>query len=208
MANQVNKTFLGFGLGAIQSGLMLMKAVKSGNFKRYVILEVKERIVAEIRDAGNYVVVNTSTKNGIDKLRIENIEIYNPIDPNDLNKIEDAIYNADEIATAIPSVSFYESGGENSITNLLAKNINPSKSQILYASENNNCAAELLTGKILKHANKQKLKNFQALNKVIGKMSGVIQDEKTISEFGLDTITENSSSAILVEVLKKLLFHG
>jgi len=36
-------------------------------------------------------------------------------------------------------------------------------------------------------------------------MSGVIQDAKTISELGLDTITEESSSAILVEEFNKII---
>ncbi|MCF6269878.1 MAG: hypothetical protein L3J41_09215 [Melioribacteraceae bacterium] len=201
----MNKTFLGFGLGAIQSGLMLLEAVKSGNFKRFVILEVNEKLVAEIRNAGNSMIVNTATKGGIDKLRIENIEIYNPTNPNDLNEIDEAIFSADEMATAIPSVDYYELGGESSIANLLAKNINPLKPQILYASENNMFAAELLLKQVQKHSTKDVLRNFMILNTVIGKMSGVIQDAKTISELGLDTITNKSSSAILVEEFNKII---
>lgn len=200
----MKKTFLGFGFGAIQSGLMLLEAVKSGNFKRFVILEINERLVAEIRNAVNSFVVNTATKSGIEKFHINNIEIYNPNDKNDFERIREAIYDADEMATAIPSVNFYDVG-DNSITKLLAEKINPNKQQILYASENNNYAAEILLEKIKKRTTIERLKNFQILNTVIGKMSGVVQDEKTINDLDLDKITPDSSSAFLVEEFNKII---
>lgn len=200
----MKKTFLGFGLGAIQSGLMLMEAVKSGNFERFIILEVNDKLVAEIRKNDNSIVLNTATNNGITNFHIPNIEIYNPTDSNDLDKIGDAIFSADEMATAIPSVDFYDLGN-NSIAKLLAKNINKEKQQILYASENNNYAEEILLKKILNYTNEEKLKNFQILNTVIGKMSGVIQDEETIKELELDTITSESSTAILVEEFNSII---
>ena len=200
----MKKTFLGFGLGAIQSGLMLMEAVKSGNFDRFVILEVNEKLVAEIRSNDNSIVLNTATNSGVIKFNIANIEIYNPADLNDLAKINEAISVADEMATAIPSVDFYDIG-ENSIAKLLAQYINSDKHQILYASENNNYAAEILLKKIQKYTNADKLKNFQILNTVIGKMSGVIRDEATIKELELERITSKSSSAILVEEFNHII---
>ncbi len=198
------KTFLGFGLGAIQSGLMLLEAKKSGNFKRFVVVEVNERLVDEVRRAGNSIIVNIAKKGGIDKFHLDDIEIYNPNKTEDVLKIKRALNEADEMATAIPSVDYYDSG-ENSIVTLLAENINPAKGQILYASENNNFAAEILTEKIRRLSVKGKLKNFQALNTVIGKMSGVIQDEKTIDELDLDTITKESSYAVLVEEFNAII---
>jgi mannitol-1-phosphate/altronate dehydrogenase len=116
------------------------------------------------------------------------------------------------MTTAIPSVDFYTSG-KNSIVSLLAENINPAKQQILYASENNNFAAEIITEQIKKISGAEKLKNFQALNTVIGKMSGVIQDQETIRELDLDTITKESSYAVLVEefnaiIVSKILLPG
>lgn len=201
----MDKTFLGFGLGAIQSGLMLLEAAKSGNFKRFVILEVNDKLVEDIRSSSNSIVINTATKSGIIKFQIKNLEIYDPTDPNDLDNIKDTIFNADEMATAIPSVDYYDSAYENSIAKLLAKNINHEKQQILYASENNNYAAEILIKKIQKYSNPEKIKNLQILNTVIGKMSGIIQDVETIAELGLDTITNKSSSAILVEEFNKII---
>ncbi len=200
----MKKTFLGFGLGAIQSGLMLLEAVKSDNFERFVILEINENLVSEVRKGNNSISVNIATNDGIEKFKINDIEIYNPTDINDLGAIKNAIANADEMATAIPSVQFYDSGN-NSIAKLLAENINPGKQQILYASENNNYAAEILQEKILQYTQAEKLKNFQILNTVIGKMSGVIQDEKTINELNLDRITAESASAFLVEEFNHII---
>lgn len=200
----MKKSFLGFGLGAIQSGLMLMEAVKSGNFNRFVISEVNAELVDELKKNGNTIVVNTATKKGIEKFKISNIEVYNPNNPNDLIEIRKAISVADEIATAIPSVDFYDVG-ENSIAKLLARNINLQKQQILYASENNNYAAEILLEKILQYTTNKKISNFQILNTVIGKMSGVIQDAETIKELNLDTLTAQSSSAILVEEFNHII---
>jgi mannitol-1-phosphate 5-dehydrogenase len=199
-----NKTFLGFGLGAIQAGLMLLEAKKSGNFERFVIVEVNSRLVDNIRNEGNSLVVNIAGKNGIDKFHIDNIEVYNPAEYDDLTKIKEAIFMADEMSTAIPSVDFY-TVGKNSIISLLADNINPAKQQILYASENNNYAAEILTEQVQNICGAEKLKNFQALNTVIGKMSGVIQDKETIHELNLDTITHNSSYAVLVEEFNAII---
>ncbi len=200
----MKKTFLGFGLGAIQSGLMLLEAIKSGNFERFVILEISENLVSEVRKGNNSISVNIATNDGIEKFKINDIEIYNPTDMNDLGAIKNAIANADEMATAIPSVQFYDLGN-NSIAKLLAENINPGKQQILYASENNNYAAEILEEKILQYTQSEKLKNFQILNTVIGKMSGVIQDEKTIKDLTLDRITSESASAFLVEKFNHII---
>ena len=61
------KIFLGFGLGAVQSGLMLYEAIKSGNFERYIILEVNGELVNSIQDAGCTISINTATDNGIIK---------------------------------------------------------------------------------------------------------------------------------------------
>jgi len=198
------KTFLGFGLGAVQSGLMLFEAYKSKNFERYIILEVNGDLVKEIRKNNCTITINTATKNGIIKSIISGFDIYYTVDPNDQNSIAAAIYEADEMATAIPNTDYYNLG-ENSIAQLLAKNINPNKSQIIYTSENNNYAAEILLEKIKLYTDKNKLKNFQALNTVIGKMGGVIQDEVTVQELGLDMITPLSKNAVLVEEFNNII---
>ena len=48
---------MGFGLGAIQSGLFLHEAARSGNFKRLVVAEVMPDVVQAVR-ASNGVSLN------------------------------------------------------------------------------------------------------------------------------------------------------
>ena len=196
--NTGKKTFLGFGLGAVQSGLMLYEAFKSNNFKRYVILEVNQEIVTAVKQWSNRIVVNTATKKGIYKTIITGIEIYNPNDPSDHESIASAVAQADEMATALPSVEFYDRG-ENSVARLLAESINPDIPQIIYTAENNNYAAEILREKMEQYTDRNTLRHFQTINTVIGKMGGVIFDERTVAELNLDWMTPYSKAAILVE---------
>jgi len=192
------KTYLGFGLGAVQSGLMLYEAFKSDNFKRFVILEINRDIVTAVKDWGNRIAVNTATQNGIYKTIITDIEIYDPNDPGDRESISSAIYQADEMATALPSVDFYDRG-KNSVARLLAENINPDLPRIIYTAENNNYAAEILRERLEHYADANTLRQFQTINTVIGKMGGVIFDEGTVAELNLDWMTPHSKAAILVE---------
>lgn len=205
MRDQIGKkTFLGFGLGAVQSGLMLYEAFNSGNFDRYVLLEVNEEIVDAVRKCGNKIVVNTAKMDGIVKSTLSGLEIYNPNDPADHEAIASSIYDADEMATAVPSVDFYDIG-QSSIARLLAVNVNPDKPQILYAAENNNYAAEILLDKTHAYHTGDRLRNFQPVNTVIGKMGGVIVDNETIENFDLGRMTACSKPAILVEEFNKII---
>lgn len=48
----MKKTFVGFGFGAIQGGLFLEEAWKSGNFSRLVVAEVLPAVVDAVRQNG------------------------------------------------------------------------------------------------------------------------------------------------------------
>ena len=49
------RTFVGFGFGAIQSGLFLYEAHHSGQFRRLVVAEVVPDVVGAVRrDGGHY----------------------------------------------------------------------------------------------------------------------------------------------------------
>jgi mannitol-1-phosphate/altronate dehydrogenase len=198
------KTFMGFGLGAVQSGLMLYEAFRSNNFDKFIISEIDYEIVSSVKNANSQITINISTKNGVKKSVISNVEICNSSNISDYNFIASSIYEADEMATAIPSTEFYDTG-KSSIARLLAENINPNKYQILYTAENNNYAAEILLEKINKYAAVDKLKKFQILNTVIGKMGGVINDESTVKKFDLDWMTPLSKVAILVEEFNDII---
>ena len=184
---------------------MLYEAINSGNFNRYIILEVNDNLVKVIRDANYTMSINTATENGIIKSKISDFEIYNPLNITDKRSIESSISEADEMATAIPSIDYYDHGAENSIANLLACNLNPDKPQIIYAAENNNYAAEILLDRIIEHTGGKEPEKFQTLNTVIGKMGGVIQDSVTINELGLDLQVPGGQNAILVEEFNNII---
>jgi mannitol-1-phosphate 5-dehydrogenase len=198
------KTFLGFGLGAVQSGLFLFEAMKSDNFGRYVILETNRSIVDAVRKSGNAVVVNTAGREGIVSTVLPDIEIYDPADPADASSIAAAIGSADELATAVPSVEFYDAGS-GSIARALAENAAPMKPQVLYAAENNNYAAEILREKMERYSPKDRLRNVENVNTVIGKMGGVVFDRQTVEELGLRMMTPHSTAAILVEEFNHII---
>lgn len=105
----MKKKFVGFGFGPIQSGLMLFEAVRSGHFDDYAIVEVDKHLVDAVRANGNKVSINIAYTDRIETAAISGFTIATPNEPNDLPLIEKAINEADEMATAIPSVQFYSS---------------------------------------------------------------------------------------------------
>ena len=48
------KTFVGFGFGAIQAGLYLYEAQRSGAFERLVVAYRREEVIARVRAASGY----------------------------------------------------------------------------------------------------------------------------------------------------------
>ena len=77
------KTFVGFGFGAIQGGLFLYEAFRSGKFGRLVVAEVVPEVVAAVRRAQGRFRVNIATRNGIVVQEVTGVEILNPTVPAD-----------------------------------------------------------------------------------------------------------------------------
>ena len=205
-----DRTFLGFGFGAIQTGLMLYEAQASGNFRRFIVSEVDQTLVEAVRRNGNSVSVNIARRGGIEGARLPGIEIHNPLDADGRERISQGIREADEMATAIPSVSLYSAGGDDSIAALLAENVDTQRDRILYAAENNNYAAEILREEIagraeLRKLDRKRIERLHIVNTVIGKMSGVIQGCETMEGMGLEPMTPDSGRAILVEEFNRIL---
>jgi len=131
----------------------------------------------------------------------------NPHDPVDRETLVAAIADADELATALPSVRFYGSGGPAAVTNVLTEGLGrraPGRPGVLYAAENDNRAAEILAQE-LSQAGAGPALSVQLLNTVIGKMSGVIADAPTIERLGLAPLTPTTPRAILVESFNRIL---
>ncbi len=143
------RTYVGFGFGAIQAGLFLYEAYRSGNFDRLVVAEVLPGVVSGLRRAAGTYAVNIAHPDRIESAHVGPIEIYDPASASDRELLVDALAQAHEIGTAVPSVSHYQSAGPGSLHRLLAAGLRRKATArgpiaVVYAAENHNRAAELL----------------------------------------------------------------
>jgi len=202
------KTFVGFGFGPIQSALFLYEAYCSGNFDRYVIAEVDAGLVGAVRAGGGRYSINIAHPDRIEQMVVDGVRLYDPADERDRDELVEAIADAHEMATALPSVRFYDTGDATSVAKLLADGFgrrDPSKPVIIYAAENHNRAAEILSERVSAKVRARALANTQTLNTVVGKMSGVIDDADTIHRLGLAPLTPDTPRAVLVERFNHIL---
>ena len=109
------KTFLGIGLGPIQTGIFVSGASK-GNFDRIVVAEVDDTIREAIRAAGGTITINIAAPDRVYTEVCKNIEVYSPAKPEELEKLIAAAAEASEIATALPSVKFSDPRRNGSAT--------------------------------------------------------------------------------------------
>jgi mannitol-1-phosphate/altronate dehydrogenase len=208
------KTFVGFGFGAIQGGLFLYEAFRSGLFERLVVAEVVPEVVAAIRRAKGCYRVNVATRTGIEVREVHGVEIFNPTVPADERALAQALAEAAEIATALPSVEFFQRG-EPSVAGLIARametkavrqDLPPS---VVYTAENHNHAAEILQAgcdRALEAGSRPAIRRWsQILNTVIGKMSGMVTDPDEIATNGLARLVDDLPRALLVEEFNRIL---
>lgn len=208
------KTFVGIGFGPIQSGLFLLEAYRSGNFDRFVVSEVSTTLVEAVRSSGGTYAINIAETSGIRTSRVQGLEILNPNDRADHTKLVSAIAVADELATALPSVRFFDHGAP-SPADLLAQGFQSKLKSgnetptVVYAAENHNHAAELLKERVLNKLLPNERTQLEELvhfsNTVIGKMSGVVTDTQQIRREGLVPHTVRSDYAVLVEQFNRIL---
>jgi mannitol-1-phosphate 5-dehydrogenase len=208
------RIFVGFGFGAIQAGLFLYEAFRSGNFDRYIIAEVLPDVVESIRQAGGVYRVNIAHADHIEHAEVGPVKIENPAVEADRQRLIAAIAEAEEIATAIPSVRYYTSDGPGSLHRILAQGLREKARldgprTVVYAAENNNHAAELLEkavfGEIPAGEQQAVREKVQFLNTVIGKMSGIKTDPAEIEAQGLAAMTPDARRAFLVEAFNRIL---
>ncbi|MGO8679238.1 MAG: hypothetical protein ACLQVX_25630 [Limisphaerales bacterium] len=208
------RTFVGFGFGAIQAGLFLYEAARSHNFERLVVAEVVPEVVEAVRRAHGCYRVNIARHSGIEAQEVRGLEIFNPSLPADALALADALADASEICTALPSVEFY-SKGSPSVAALLAqamrrKTASPGLPRcVIYTAENHNHAAEILQGLCEQALDEQTRAAVrvvaQYLNTVIGKMSGVVTGLEPIRAEGLACLAEGFARAFLVEEFNRIL---
>ena len=199
--------FTGFGFGPIQAGLFVKEAFQSGNFSRIVIAEIDQQLVDAVRANNGSYYVNVARPDGIEPLKIDDVEIFNPNVADDKEYLLEALSQSTEITTSLPSVDFYDAGGSNSVAALIAQALKNSKATaaIIYTAENNNHAAEILQKAVAKKITPPSLRRIQFFNTVIGKMSRVVSDKTEMAELKLTPITPTIERAFLVEQFNRIL---
>ena len=199
--------FCGFGFGPIQGGLFAAEAFQSGNFSRIVVAEIDRQLVEAVKANNGSYCVNVAKADGIESLKIDNVELLDPNIPQDRKLLTEVLSRSTEIVTCLPSVNFYESGGANSVASLIAKGLRQSEARgtIIYTAENNNHAAETLEKLVAGTVGGSLPANVQFLNTVIGKMSRVVDDPAEIAQLKLKTIAPGIERAFLVEWFNRIL---
>jgi mannitol-1-phosphate 5-dehydrogenase len=209
-----HRTFVGFGFGAIQAGLFLYEAFRSGGFARLVVGEVAPDAVEALRHNAGCYAVNVAHADRVEGARVGPVQIENPAAPQDIARLENAVAEAEEISTAVPSVRFYAGPEPGSIHRILAQGLRKKAAAggpraVVYAAENHNHAAEILEAAVFDEipaAEKAPVRERVCfLNTVIGKMSGVISDAGEIQARQLAAVTPESSRAFLVEAFNRIL---
>jgi hypothetical protein len=190
------KTFLGIGLGPIQTGIFLDGAFRGG-VDRLVIADVDAALIQAVRDNGGIIQINSASNDAVSTETISGIEICNPMVPDDLKKLIEAAAQADEIATALPSTAFFKHLGW--VKQGFAQQ--PERRRFVYAAENHNHAAEELEKAV------GTFPKTHYLNTVVGKMSCIFSAEECARR-GIPTLTPGSDRGHLVEEFNRILIQS
>jgi hypothetical protein len=190
--------FLGIGMGPIQTGIFLSGASK-GNFDRIVIAEVDNKLKDAVNACGGNVSINIACDNAVYTETYANVEVYNPLDTNDLQKLIAAAADAGELATSLPSVKFFP---QIAVWLKQGFAMQPQRRRFIYTAENNNHAAEEL-----EKAVGQDFPATYYLNTVVGKMSGVASADECEKQ-GLKLLCPGADRGHLVEEFNKILISA
>jgi mannitol-1-phosphate 5-dehydrogenase len=174
-----------------------MLGARDGGFDRIVVAEVDAAVKKALSESGGTITINVAESDGVTAETVTGVELFNPLDSDDLALLKDAAAEADEIATALPSVDFFahiapwlRAGFEQKTD----------KRRFIYTAENNNHAAELLKEAI----DLDSLPNTHYLNTVVGKMSSVVP-EGEYQKLNLAPLSPGLERAHLVEAFNKIL---
>ncbi len=198
------------GFGAIGAGLFVYEAYGTGDYAPPVVVDVRAELVnGLLADDGRFA-LNIARPDRVD------VATIGPITPVDSTaqpeRVIEAIADADEFASALPSVAFYQSPGPASPSRLLAEGLRRRlrpEPLIVYCAENHRNAARLLSSAVLDAVPDDERESVPArvrfVDTVIGKMSGVISDPAERDGLGLSGITSALPGAFLVEAFDRIL---
>ena len=208
----MSRVFVGFGFGAIQGGLFLSEAWRSGNFDRLVVSEIDPDLVADLKSSGGVYFNNIAGSKEVRKEKIEGVEIYNPMVLGEREELVDLIASASELCTALPSYELYDAGPD-SVARILAEGLSRKNADssmpaaVVYAAENDSRAARRLENACLKYSTEGVFKRVVFSDTVIAKMCSVVTDKNRIRDENLKLLTPGSSRALLVETFDQILIE-
>ncbi len=205
----MRRTFVGFGFGAIQAGLFLPEVQKSGNFDRIVVSEIDPVLVDAIRNSGGKYFYNIAAGKQVKAVQVTGVEIYNPLQDVDRSSLVEAVAEASELCTALPSFHMYDTGPA-SVAQLLTEGLRRKKEQpelpaaVVYSAENDTRAAKRLEEACLNYANDGFAHQVVFSETVIGKMCSIVTDLSRIQRESLCPVTNACPRAILVEAFNQV----
>ncbi len=203
-------SYVGFGFGAIQGGLFLPAVRNSGNFDRILVAEIDPEIVDGVRGNQGIYSCNIAHDDRVEFTTIEDVEVVNPTISDDREILVQAIAEAGEIGSALPSFHLYDKPPAP-IARLLAEGLTRKckrpqlPSAVVYAAENDARAATRLEALCWDHAPAGFGDKVVFSETVIPKMCSVVEDARRIEEEGLIPMFPGSSRALLVESYDKIL---
>jgi mannitol-1-phosphate 5-dehydrogenase len=207
-----SRRFVGLGFGPIQAGLFIHEAQRTGSYAPPLVVDVRPDLVAGLRAAEGRFVVNVAHADRIEAAAVGPVLVADSTVPGDRAAIIAALAQADELATALPSVAVYRSDAPWSPHRLLAEALRRRPAPqplIVFCAENQREAAALLEAAVLSALEpaERELVGGRArfVDTVIGKMSGVIDDAAEIAALGLAPIAPALPQAFLVEAFDRIL---
>ena len=207
-----SRRLVGLGFGAIQSGLFVYEADRTGDYAPPLVIDVRAELVTGLRaDAGHYR-VNIARADRVDVVDVGPITVADSSVAADAELAIEAIAGADELASALPSVAFYQTAEASSPHRLLAEGLrrrSRTEPLLVFCAENHRSAASLLEAAVLEAVPAGERASVREraryVDTVIGKMSGVITDGAELRQHGLATITSALPAAFLVEEFDRIL---
>ncbi len=207
-----SRRLVGLGFGPIQAGLFVYEAQGTGAYAPPLVVDVRHDLVAGLRAASGSFVVNIAHPRGIEAAAVGPVEALDSRVSEDRVRVIEGIAQADELATALPSVAFYRSDAPWSPHRLIGEALlrrTRARPLIVFCAENHRGAASLLEAAVLDGVERVDravvASRARFVDTVIGKMSGVIDDTTEVAALGLLTVTPSLPQAFVVESFDRIL---
>jgi len=204
--------FVGFGFGAIQAGLFLYEAYQCGQYSGPLVVDVRADLVESLRSNAGHYRLNIARRDRVDTVDVGPVAVADSTQACDRTRIVEAISDADEASTALPSVDFYRTDQPSSPHLLLGEGLARRRSGrplVVFCAENHRRAGALLEEAVLESVSPpdrdRVRRRARYVDTVIGKMSGVVTEQSELLSLGLAPVTPLTPAAFLVEEFNHIL---